>query len=43
MSGMSTWKCDKCELIVKAIASQVTHKCPSFKNQITVFVKQEKE
>jgi|APCry1669192010_1035390.scaffolds.fasta_scaffold03208_10 hypothetical protein len=32
---MTNWKCPKCELVVKAIATQVTHRCPSNKNEPT--------
>ena len=35
---MKTWVCPKCTMSVKAIASEVTHRCPSNKQQIVAFV-----
>lgn len=41
MSPLCKWTCPKCKATVKAIASQVTHRCPSNRNQHTDFVRDE--
>jgi len=38
---MRKWICPKCHHEVQAIATQVAHRCPSNKNQITEY-KEEK-
>jgi len=35
---MKSWECPKCRMSVKALASEVTHRCPSMKQQIVAFV-----
>jgi hypothetical protein len=38
---MKEFKCPSCKATVRAIATEVTHRCPSNKNQTTRFVLQE--
>ena len=41
---MKRWKCPKCELEVKAIASQVSHRCPKGKfKEYTNFIQEEEQ
>ena len=37
MSEPVKWKCPKCDIRITAIATQVSHRCPSNKNQYTDF------
>lgn len=41
MTPLTKWTCPKCGVTVKAIATQVTHRCPSNKNQHTDFKPEE--
>jgi hypothetical protein len=40
---MKTWICPKCLKSVKALASEVTHRCPNMKQQIVAFVPEPSE
>lgn len=34
---MKKWKCPHCKKQIRAIGSEVTHRCPSNKNKVTAF------
>ena len=42
MTPLTTWRCPKCGTTIKAVATQVTHRCPSNKNLHTEFVEEGK-
>jgi len=37
IKNMSKWRCPKCKGEVEALASAVTHRCPSNKNAFTAY------
>jgi hypothetical protein len=35
--ALKKWTCSKCKIVVEAIASEVTHRCPSNQSKVTAF------
>ena len=38
---MQVWECPRCNAVVKAVATQVVHRCPSYQNKHVDFAPQE--